>query len=1079
MEHDWVPDSSIPPPPSSVDKSRVLNAKPLRTLVPVFPPSSNPSSSTNPQGGPPFVCVSPPGVTPFYPFFVSPDSHRLSQQNPPAPISAAVPISSIRTPSSMNGGDMGNQSAFEMHGANAEDGSGGEHRKSQKRKKKEKPGGDSASAESDVDTLVKDVLKSINPTVFDTLKETDGGRDSVSYTLMIYEVLRRKIGQIEEGKEGNVGVTKRSDLRAGTIMMNKGIRTNSKRRIGAVPGVEIGDIFYFRMELCVVGLHAPSMAGIDYMGVKFNQDQEEPLAVSIISSGGYEDNVEDGDVLIYSGQGGVNRSKEASDQKLERGNLALEKSLHRGNEVRVTRGLKDSTNPTGKVYVYDGLYKIQDSWVEKGKSGFNVFKYKLYRLPGQPEGYMIWKSIQQWSDKSTSRGGIILPDLTSGAENLPVCLVNDVDDEKGPPYFSYCPIIKNLKPINSTEPSSGCNCIGGCLPGNSNCSCIQKNGGNLPYSANGVVMDLKSVIYECGPSCQCPPNCRNRVSQGGLKLRLEVFKTKDKGWGLRSWDPIRAGSFICEYAGEVIDNARVEELGGENDDDYIFDSTRIYQQLEIFPSDTEAPKIPYPLYITAKHDGNVARFMNHSCSPNVFWRPTLRANKHESDLHIAFHAVRHIPPMTELTYDYGLVLPLTGSHKKKKCFCGSVKCRGYFFVTAKKAVEMENGDRFLMKLLLSCQKFLCGGRLVFGRDGKSLFLTTSLIGGPALLFCIRMLLSIKHDPHFSFPVLIGAVVIAFLDFIFLFLTSSRDPGIIPRNKRILESDETHDVNTPSMEWLSNRSPSLRIPRMKDVMVNGHTVKVKFCDTCLLYRPPRASHCSICNNCVQKFDHHCPWVGQCIALRNYPFFILFISSSTLLCIYVFAFSWVNLLRQEGKLWSIMAHDAISVILIVYCFIVIWFVGGLTVFHLYLISTNQTTYENFRYRYDKKENPYRKGVLRNFLELSCSKIPPSSINFRAWVTEEDETETESVASDLFMTSKQKFDIEMGTKYGKDGDKRLPSILQDLDYDGIDNLKKKKTGEKDTGFDIFVPANQEQKNLQWSSSVGANGPRDKVEQ
>lgn len=97
---------------------------------------------------------------------------------------------------------------------------------------------------------------------------------------------------------------------------------------------------------------------------------------------------------------------------------------------------------------------------------------------------------------------------------------------------------------------------------------------------------------------------------------------------------------------------------------------------------------------------------------------------------------------------------------------------------------------------------------------------------------------------------------------FLFLTSSRDPGIVPRNARPPECGVV-DMTTPSTEWVSAASPHLRVPRTKDVVVNGCVVKVKYCDTCLLYRPPRTSHCSICNNCVQKFDHHCPWVGQCI------------------------------------------------------------------------------------------------------------------------------------------------------------------------------------------------------------------------
>jgi palmitoyltransferase ZDHHC9/14/18 len=71
--------------------------------------------------------------------------------------------------------------------------------------------------------------------------------------------------------------------------------------------------------------------------------------------------------------------------------------------------------------------------------------------------------------------------------------------------------------------------------------------------------------------------------------------------------------------------------------------------------------------------------------------------------------------------------------------------------------------------------------------------------------------------------------------------------------------------------------------------------------------------------------------------------MFVFSTTLLCLYVFGFCWVYIVKirdaEQSSIWKAMLKTPASIVLIIYCFICVWFVGGLSVFHFYLMSTNQ--------------------------------------------------------------------------------------------------------------------------------------------
>ena len=120
--------------------------------------------------------------------------------------------------------------------------------------------------------------------------------------------------------------------------------------------------------------------------------------------------------------------------------------------------------------------------------------------------------------------------------------------------------------------------------------------------------------------------------------------------------------------------------------------------------------------------------------------------------------------------------------------------------------------------------------------------------------------------HFASSLERVQLILAALALLFLALTNGTDPGTV-----------TSSAASADVEESSTPGPDTAGAHQKVVQAaDGTTITYRWCHTCLLWRPPRASHCSDCNRCFERFDHHCPWVGNCVARRNHRFFAFFVS-----------------------------------------------------------------------------------------------------------------------------------------------------------------------------------------------------------
>ena len=214
----------------------------------------------------------------------------------------------------------------------------------------------------------------------------------------------------------------------------------------------------------------------------------------------------------------------------------------------------------------------------------------------------------------------------------------------------------------------------------------------------------------------------------------------------------------------------------------------------------------------------------------------------------------------------------------------------------------DTGHKRVWETWPGTHRFCCNGRVMAGPDfGVTLFaagLKTFVSAAFWLLVC----------PSFGVGVLASSIVLWALAVGFMLATSLTDPGIIPRNP-----------------FMDDAEAALQANSTRSIEIKGVTVQLKWCTTCHIWRPPRASHCSECDVCVERFDHHCPWMGQCIGRRNYRFFIGtraarshaarrprhaavprprlrpgYVVSLCMLCLYVAGFSLALLFRLASRL-----------------------------------------------------------------------------------------------------------------------------------------------------------------------------------
>ncbi|CAG9977707.1 unnamed protein product [Clonostachys byssicola] len=285
---------------------------------------------------------------------------------------------------------------------------------------------------------------------------------------------------------------------------------------------------------------------------------------------------------------------------------------------------------------------------------------------------------------------------------IPITVVNEVDDEVLPENFRFIDKMVYGQGVEAAEDSfrSGCSCgDNGAKCQYSACDCLADleegdedvkayayhTGGSKAGLLRSRVIDSTQPLYECHQACSCSALCPNRVVERGRTVPLQIFRTINRGWGVRCLEEIKEGQFVDCYLGEVItsaeaDRRREQSAISQRKDVYLFALDKFTDEDSLDPR-LQGP----PLEVDGEFMSGPTRFINHSCDPNmrIFARVGDHADKHLHDL--ALFAIRDIARGEELTFDYVDGVAEDNEETSlnvdnmSECLCGSKNCRKFLW----------------------------------------------------------------------------------------------------------------------------------------------------------------------------------------------------------------------------------------------------------------------------------------------------------------------------------------------------------------------------------------------------------------